>query len=94
METKITDAFVDRNGRLTLTIRLLDRMFQTLRLDEIEIETNSTVEYIDNDERTAAPFKVKGSERTTGTIRFSSKKVTISNRRPVKKAAKSSRKRG
>jgi hypothetical protein len=85
MKPKITDVSIDRNGRITMTIKLLDRMFQTLRLDDIEIETNSTVEYIDNDERNAVPFKVKGSERTTGTIRFTSRKVTISNRRPLKK---------
>lgn len=91
---KITDASVDRQGRLTLTVRLLDRMYQTFRLDEIKIETNTVVESADIGERIAAPFKTPASKKAFGTIRFSSWKVVISNRRPLKRPSKIGRKRG
>lgn len=82
---KITDVSVDRQGRMTLTVKLLDRLYQTLRCENIEIDTTSTVDYAYQGEHVARPFKIRGSERTTGVIRFTSKKVTISKKRPAKK---------
>jgi hypothetical protein len=92
---KIIDASVDSKGRLLLTVKLLDRMYQTLRCEEIELDTNSTVEYFDNCDSLPLRIKIKGSERTTGVMRFTMKKITLWNKRPPKKKPnKISRKRG
>lgn len=77
-----------------MTVKLLDRVYQTLRCEEIELDTNSTVEYFDNDDSSQLPIRIKGSDRTTGVMRFTSKNITIWTKRPPKKPAKSSRNRG
>lgn len=81
-QPRVTDASVDRQGRVTLTIKLDKRLYQTVRLDKLmRFDVRTTIDYIESDTLTV-PFRVKGSERTTGSIDFISHKQTISNKRP------------